>query len=1012
MKVTTYFIEHPVIAIVLNIMLGVLGILCLYNLSVREYPQITFPIINISAVYPNASSELVESSVTNILEDRLAGIEGLDTITSQSNNGSSSITLKFQAGTSMDKAFNAVQDAVSKAQSRLPDEVKPPSIERKSKTSGLPFIGVSLESTTRNFGDLTHYANLNLKNIFRSLPGVASVNVWGQPYTYKIELEPEKLFSFGINASDVMSALIENRISLPAGNYQNKIPATLSSRLNTQKDYEDLLIPSSTAHPVTLKSIADISLTTDKNQFKVRVNGNPGLVLSINRAADANPLEVSKRVHKAIEVIQQTLPADLKLRVIIDQSDFIDASIHNVRSAIIEAIALVLIIVFLFLRNFRATIIPLVTIPISLLGALFFLKLFGYSLNLMTLLAMVLAIGLVVDDAIIVLENIWRHIEEGLSPLQAAKKGAREIGFAVIAMTFTLISVYLPLAFIEGMLGQLFIEFAVALAGSVFISGIVALTLSPLMCGYLLRLQSDSLWPAIDQFLSYLNQKLEKALKYVFHKQRLIFILAIISIILSLVIYQSLNQEMAPKEDRGLIGIYTPATKGENISDLDKKIKTLEKSIGTIPESKNRLTFIGDWGGNMLFPLKPHSQRNRSASQLVEELKPSLNNLPSIEPRIWSWDTGLPGIDSAGNGTQLDLVISTTDSYQNLFAQTAKLKSVLDNSKAFSSTYHDLHLDSLGYEIKLDHKQLAKLNLNAKQVAKTIEIFFSGDKSQSFEKDGIEYSLIVKGKRSPYTLHELYVTAPNGKRISLGAVASMKLQTQPVTLEHYQQMRSTTIHVQLKKEDSLEHGIKQLWQMAKNELPRHYGLHWVGAAKAFHDSSNTMLFLFFFSLVFIYAILATQFENFIDPFIILFTVPLACSGALLFAYLFNQSANIYTQVGLITLIGLISKHGILIVEFANQLQKRGVSRQEAILEATVLRLRPILMTTAAMIFGAIPLLYAHDAGAEARRAIGTVLVGGLGLGTLFTLFVLPVIYNLFKRVQERIRHNGLLIPVW
>lgn len=996
MKLTGYFIKHPVIAIVLNSMIVVLGLLCLYSLSVREYPDISFPTITVSANYPNASPDLVETTVTNVLEDHLAGIEGLETITSQSSAGNTQITLVFRPGTSMDRALSATQDAVGMAKALLPPEIKSPSVERQRKSNGLPFIGISLESTSKDFGELTHYTNLNLKNVFRSVQGVASVEVWGQPYTYNILLQPEKLFSFGVNVDEIVNALVKSRISLPAGHYRNQIPSTLNSDLKTREDYENLLVKTNSRHPILLKSLAKIALETDNTRMRVRVNGHAGVVLSINKANDANPLEVSKEVRKVIKGLQQGLPDDLKINTIIDQSDFINASIKNIRSAIGEAIFLVLIIVFLFLRNIRATIIPLITIPISLLGSLLFLKLFGFSINLMTLLAMVLAIGLVVDDAIIVLENIWRHIEDGLSPSEAALKGAREIGFAIVAMTFTLTSVYLPIAFIQGMLGQLFIEFAVALAGSVFISGIVALTLSPLMCANFLSKDSKNWWPQFDNFLEKITKQYANILQFVLERQKITFIMALISIVACIGFYNLINHETAPKEDRGLVGIYIPPVAGEDIGILDNKTAKLEKNLNAIHESTNRLTFIGDWGGSIVLPLLPHSQRNQTSSQIVDKLKPSFNHFPSMDPHVWSWDTGLPGIDDAGNGSELTLVISTPDNFRQLFDETEKLKGILDRSKLFETVSYDLRLDTMGYNIELDYNQLAKLGLTAGQVAKTIEVFFSGDKSQTFEKDGVVYNLSIRGDSSPWTLNELYLTTNDGKPVSLGAITKMQPKAQPATLDHYQQMRSTTLHVQLHKGDSMAKAIEKLWTITKEAMPQHYKLTWTGAAKALHESSNSMLFLLFLSLAFIYAILSTQFENFTDPFIILFTVPLACSGALIFTYLFGQSLNIYTQVGLITLIGLISKHGILIVEFANKLHKEGVSLLDAIQQAAVLRLRPVLMTTGAMVFGAIPLVLSHDAGSESRHAIGTVLIGGLCLGTIFTLFVLPAVYSIIK----------------
>lgn len=992
MKLPNYFIKHPVITIVLNSILVLVGFLCLHSLPIREYPNITFPTITVTTNYPNASSELVESSVTNVLEERLAGVEGLETITSQSSSGSSYITLSFRANTSMDRALSATQDAVALAKPLLPIEVKTPTIERQKKSSGLPFVGISLESSSMDFGQLTHFANLNLKNSFRSLKGVSSVDIWGQPYTYSISLDPKKLFSFGVNVDEIFDAISRSSISLPAGNYQNKIPSTLNFELKSAKDYENLLIKNNNHHPIFLKSVATVKLTTDNDRSRVRVNGHTGLVLSVNRADDANPLEVSRLVRHELASLKQNLPDDVKINVIIDQSDFINASLHNIQSSILEAIILVLIIVFIFLRNGRATLIPLITIPISLLGSLIFLKFFGFSINLMTLLAMVLAVGLVVDDAIIVLENIWRHIEDGLSPMDAALKGSREIGFAIVAMTLTLASVYAPVAFIPGMLGQIFIEFAIALAGSVFISGFVSLTLSPLMCAHLLNKHNKQLWPGFDRFLHRLEQKYAQILDRSIVKKKYIYTGVVGFIACSLFFYHLLPRETAPKEDRGLIGVYTALLSGDNVQTLDEKIPGIENKVRDLPEINNQLTFIGDWGASVVLPLKPHAQRKRSSQQLVAALQPQVNSFPSMDAYVWSWDTALPGIDDAGSGSELTLVISTPDNFRQLLDEVEALKSTLDASKLFESTRYDLRLDTMGYSIDVDNNVLSQLGLSAKQVAKTIEVFFSNDKSLNFQKDGVSYYLTIKGTHSPWTLNELYLTTPAGQHVSLGALTTMKPKALPPTLDHHNQMRSTTMHVKLPPNESIKNGMGQLWDIAKHELPKHYKMTWEGSAKAYTESSNVMLILFILSLFFIFAILAIQFENFVDPLIIMFTVPLASCGALFFAYLFDQSFNIYTQVGMITLIGLISKHGILIVEFANQLREKGASTLEAIQKAAVLRLRPILMTTGAMLFGVIPLILSHDAGSESRHAIGFILLGGLSMGTLLTLFVLPTIY--------------------
>jgi multidrug efflux pump len=995
MNITTYFLKHPVVALILNTMIVIIGILSFNSLSVREYPEVHFPKVHIQTHYPNASAEVVENTVTNPLEDRLAGIEGIDTITSDSKYGASHIYLTFQNGISIDKSLIAIREAMGLA--NLPREVKPPVVERKTASDGMPFMIISLESYLMDFAELTHYANLNLKNIFRGIKGVASAEVWGQPYTYNILLDARKMYAFGINADDVFNALQKGNLSLPVGKFQNKISVTLNSDLKTIKDYEELIVKEkkSLQPPVLLKQIADIKLQTDDNRFRIRINGKPGLCIAIQQANDANLLEVSTLVHNQLRDVKQTLSHDLKMDIIQDKADFVRHSLKNVKSSIFEAIIFVLIIIFLFLRNFKATIIPLVTIPISLIGSFIFLKCFGFSINIITILAMVLAIGLVVDDAIIVLENIQRHIDKGLLPFNAAIKGAKEIGFAIVAMTLTLTSVYAPLAFIKGTIGELFIEFAVALAGSVLVSGVVALTLSPYMCAKFLQNNHNPLFPKIDEFLDRFTAYYDNVLRgfLLYKKSCLLVFLVAFGLIFTL--SQIIPSETAPKEDRNLIGIYVPPIPGKDINTMEQKIELIENNIKPIPEAEHSLVFMGDWGGNILLPLKPQSSRTRSAQEVIDSLKPFVTKIPSLDVHPWSWHSGLPGVNDSANNGELSLVISTAESYSNLFDAVEKVRKTLDDQKVFKNIKHDLKLNTPSYIIDADTNAMAHLNISYKQIAKTIEVFFSGDQSLTFSKDGLFYTITLKGKQSPWDLNELYVTNESGKRISLGVVAKMIPTSGAETLYHYNQMRSVVLTADLPKGEYFDNSMKTFFTEVSKDLPSAYKKTWSGNAKTFGESKKIMITLFFLAIIFIFAILAVQFENFIDPCIILLTVPLACLGALILVWISNGSINIFTQIGLITLIGLITKHGILIVEFSNQLEKE-LTLNEAIIQASSLRLRPILMTTGCMIFGAIPLMLSNDAGHEAQRAIGIVLVGGLSFGTLFTLFMLPTVCFMIK----------------
>jgi len=996
MKITSYFIKHPVTSIILNCMIIMIGILCFYNLQIREYPKITLPNLSVTTIYPNASADLVESSITNILEDQLAGVEGIDTITSSSMYGRSVIDLNFLQNTSIDRSLISTKDAVSRARKYLPLIVKEPSIDQEGAKEGPPFMAICLESKAMAFGELTHFVNLELKNAFRSIEGVAKVYIYGEPYTYKVTLDAHKMYSFGINADEIYSAIERSGSSLPVGKFQKELPVTLNSELKNIKDFENILVKNS-SHPVFLKSLATVELGTNNQEMRLKINGKPGLCIGIKKTKDDNPIDVSTLVHKKLAEIKQTIPNTIKIAIPLDQAEFIRSSLSNIKNSILEAILLVLVIVFLFLRNIRATLVPVITIPISLIGSFIFLNLCGFSINIMTLLAMVLAIGLVVDDAIIVLENISRHIENGETPLNASLKGANEIGFSIVAMTLTLTSVYAPIAFLTGVIGQLFIEFAAALAGSVLISGLVAITLSPLMCAKILKPKQEVILPQIDIFLNKLSVLYLKYLKKVISYQKTILLFLALVLTVITISFNFLPQETAPSEDRSLVGIFVPEIAGKNIDNTEQNIEKVENLVKDLPETMGSMTFMDNKkGGQVILPLKPITQRQRSADQITNSLRPKMASLQSLDAWVWSWSSALPGLNNPATNLELTLNISTTDSYKSLFDQVNLARNKGNEQKLFNSIYHDLKLDDLGFNIDINKNSLAQLNLTESQAAKMIEIFFSGNSSLEFKKDGILYPITIEGNIKPWSLEELYLTNPKGKRISLASFAYISTKSSPKSLNHFNQMRSVNLTAKITSEDNLKSSMEKLYKLADDTLPKSYKKTWSGVAKTFNETSASTKILYLLSLLFIYAILAIQFESFIDPFIILLTVPLACFGSLLTLYFTNGSLNIYSQVGIITLIGIITKHGILIVEFANQLHAQGMSLLDATLESAHLRLRPILMTTGAMVCGVIPLVLSTSAGSEARHAIGIVLVSGLSLGTLLTLFILPSLYYMIK----------------
>lgn len=998
MNLTEYFVRHPVVALVLNAMVLVVGILSFNHLALREYPKVTFPTLAVTALYPNATADVVESSITTILEDKLSGIEGLVSMQSKTTSGQVEITLDFSNETSIDTAMASARDAISLAQSNLPKEVRPPTIAKKKlDDNGPPFIAISVDSDLTDIGAITHYANLNLTNAFKSVPGVASVAAWGQEYIYEIALDSKKLYTFGINADEVYAVLDKNRASLPVGKFQDQIPTTLVKVLNTKEDYENLVIRSATdkTPAVLLSSIATVVQKSDDTSSRVRVNGKSGVIISIHRSPDANPIEVSNLVAKKLADIKYNLPKNMRVNVVLDQAVFIKSSVATIKSSIIEAIFLVLLIVFLFLGSFRATLIPLMTIPISLLGTMLFLNMCGYSINIMTLLAMVLAIGLVVDDAIVVLENIERHLDVGLSPLDAAINGGKEISFAIVAMTFTLVSVFMPIAFVQGPVGQLFVEFAVALAGSVLISGVVALSLSPLMCSWLLKGKHDNQGSFVGDFLDRLTFSYNRLLDSVLHKTKFVVFSMMGAVLATFLLVKLLPAEMTPKEDRSLIGVWIPPIPGKDINALDQRIMQVQKRIGSMPEAENIFVFAGDWGASLCFALKPKTEREKSALELKQTIYALLIDFPSVDLFPWIVDSGLPGLDGS-DGSDLKMVVSTTDTYSALYAVGEKLTKVSRDENVFPSLVHDLNLNSKAYEINMDENLLGKLDLSQAAISQLIAIFFSGDKSLTFNKDGVFYTIVLKGQEKPWSLDEMYMTNKLGGRVSLGTLGVLKPTAQPDTLFHFNQMRALTLTAQVDESIPLNKNMEKLRGITDKSLPSGYKQSWIGIAKAYQESAATMALLIVLAIIFIYAILSVQFESFLDPLIVMLTVPLAAMGALFVLWVFDQSINIYTQIGLITLVGLITKNGILIVEFANQQLEKGLSVIEAVKKASELRLRPILMTTSAMILGTMPLVLSNSSGSESRRVIGAVLVGGLSFGTVLTLILLPTLYALIK----------------
>lgn len=1023
MFITDLAIKRPVFSVALSFMIMIVGFLSYMNLSLQQYPDVEEPIFTVETVYPGAASPIIESRVTSILEDALSGISDLDYMESVSKTGQSQITLNFRGGTSVSVAASDIRERLSQVRNKLPKESKDPTVI-KSRAGNDAFTFLMLTSPNHNELELYDYAVRNLKDSFESLPGVGGVILYGNQMTMQVRLDREKLTLYNLSVIDILQTLEESSLEMPAGNIikgNRHVNIVAETGLNTPEEMGEMVLSNTEGHVVHLKDVATISLDKDTSEFQwmPHFNNKPAVVLAIKKTSEGNILAISAAIHKLMGSFKKTLPKGMSLEEGYNFSMFIEASIKAVNSTIFEAIFLVLLIILFFLHSPRAALIPLLTIPVSLIGSFAFLYMFHCSINTITLLAMVLAIGLVVDDAIVVLENIHRHIEEGLKPLEAAFQGAREVGFAVIAMTLTLASVYAPIAFVQGLTGKLFAEFAVSLSGAVLISGLVALTLSPMMCSKLLRPKElekkNRVSSFIEKFLQSLDTMYQKALHRALSFPKLLVGALVIILGLGILLFYKIPSELAPQEDQGIIFAAVNGAEGATFESMRPYAQKLEELFAAVPEQKGIFTVTersGVFGGMTLLPW---SQRKRSQTEIIDDLRKKSSTIPGDPVSIFP----MRGLLSGGQAG-FEMAIKTTGSYADLEKDADKLVNKLKESPCFESVKHDLSLGTPQINIQIDRNKAALLGLKIKDIARTLEVMLSGSRATTFEKGGRHYDVVVQAKephkQSLGDVGDFYVKIDLSKGdskesdhdkeknkhevkedlIPLSNLIAIREVAVPPTLKHLNKMKATTLNAQLTSACPMDEALTIFNAAAEKTLPSSLQTEALGSLRKFMDSQGEMYLIFCAALLFIYLVLAIQFESLIDPLLILATVPLSMTGALLALYATGGTLNIFSQVGLITLVGLITKHGILIVEFANKQRDQGFSVQEAVQKATALRLRPILMTTGAMVLGAIPLAFATGAGAESRQPIGWVLVGGLLGGTFFTLFAIPFVYTVVK----------------
>ncbi len=1000
MGFTELCIRRPVFATVLSLVLLLAGLMSFSRLTIREYPAIDEPQVSVQTSYPGASAEIIESQVTQVLEGSLAGIEGIDTIESSSRAESSRISIRFRSTVNIDAATSDVRDRVSRVRRSLPDEISEPTIS-KVEADAQPIIFLVMQSETMDALALTDYVDRFVVNRFKNLDGVADVSVNGERrYAMRVWLDPARLAGYGLTVQDVESAIRAQNADIPAGrieSQQREFTVLSRTSLGTADEFSQVVLKEAGGLQVKLGDVAKVELGTADIRRESRYNGKTSISIGIVKTAVANPLDVAREVNQILPRLNAELPKGVTASIGFDQTVFIDRSIKNVFQTILEAVGLVLVIIFLFLHSFRAALIPVVTIPVSLVATFAIMYATGLTVNTLTLLAMVLAIGLVVDDAIVVLENIFRHIEEGMKPFEAAIKGAREIGFAVVAMTLTLAAVYAPIAFTPGRTGRLFMEFAVTLAGAVIISGFVALTLTPMMCSKLLKRQEKKnvFSRIVEGFLGGLENGYKAMLSGALKLRWLVLLMAIGVGASGGWLFTQMKSELSPTEDRGTIIVNGSGPEGASFNYTQRYAGQVEQLLGQVPELRSYLMIVGSGEVTQFLSfarLNDWSAREVSQQQVTQTLSPKLRKIAGVQ----AFASNPPSLGSRGFGKPFQFVIQSSASYEELNGIANALVEKLKDNPGLTDIDTDMRLNKPEVEVSIDRDRVADLGLDVSVIGRTLETLLGGRNVTSFQIGSEQYDVTValppSERTSTDTLSRIFVKGKNDEMVQLSNIVKVTEGVSPRELKRFNQLRAITIQANLAPGYTLGEAIAAVNQAAADTLPQGTVTDLTGQAREFRDASSNLALVFVMALAFIYLVLAAQFESFRDPVMIMVSVPLSMTGALLALWLTGGTLNVYSQIGLVTLIGLITKHGILIVEFTNALQAEGKPRREAIIEAAALRLRPILMTTAAMILGSIPLALAEGAGAESRQQIGWVIVGGMSLGTLLTLFVVPCVY--------------------
>jgi multidrug efflux pump len=1011
MKLSDLSIRRPVLASMLSIALVLFGVIGYFNLSVREFPDVDPPVISVQTFLPGANPQVVESAVTDILEEELSTVQGIRTLTSSSAEQFSNITIEFTLDRPVEDAAQDVRDKVSRVRGRLPDDIEEPVVS-KQEADAQPFMWLALTGENYDLLQLTDIADRVVKTRLQSVPGVGRIFIGGERrYSMRVWLDASELAARGLTVQDVDDAIRSRNVEIPAGRIESdrrEFTVRSLGELKTPEEFTELVVSSGNGQMVRLRDLGRVELGPEDERGALRYRGSPSVGVGIVRQSKSNLVEVSDAVDAALPDLSQALPPGVRIISTFDQSIFVKRSIEEAQETLVVAAFLVVIIIFLFLRNFRATIIPAFAIPTSIISTFAVMYFLGFSINNLTLLALTLAIGIVVDDAIIVLENAFRHQEElHEDPETAAINGTSEIAFAVIATTIALVAVFTPLAFLQGNTGRLFNEFGVAVAGSVVISGFVALTLTPMLCAKILRVppRHGRLYRILERGFDGLASGYTRGLRWALHHREIMVGLAVLTALAAVVTFRSLKREFVPPEDRGFFFTMVIAPEGSTLNYTDGYIRQMERFFAEIPEVEHYFSITGAFFGSpsrggIFARLADWSERPRSVQEIIEEVQPQLFGIPGV----MAFAINPPAFGGFGNPVQF--VIQHSD-FKQLQVAVDSMTKRMAQVPGLINVDSDLRVNKPELTVSFDRNRAEDLGVPVRDVASALQTLLGGREVSTFTRNNRLYDVIVQlspaGRATPSDMSGIYLRGRDGALVQLDALATVQEGVGPRQLAHFNRVRSATITAGLAPGFTLGEALDSMNAMASQVLPQGSSTALAGESRELEESGSALYFAFALALIVVFMVLAAQFESLIHPFTVLLSVPLAVTGALLTLKIADSTINLYSQIGMILLIGLVTKNSILLVEYTNQLKEKGMATIDAALEAGRIRLRPILMTSVATVMGALPIALGLGAGSLSRRPLGYAIVGGLVFSTLLTLFVVPAVYVIFDGLLARVR---------